>query len=32
LAFGSAGAPLASTYKIAPATNRLQKNLRWGLP
>jgi hypothetical protein len=30
LAFGSAGAPLASTYKIAPATNRLQKNLYGG--
>jgi hypothetical protein len=30
LAFGSAGASLASTYKIAPATNRLQKNLYGG--
>jgi hypothetical protein len=25
LAFGSAGAPIASTYKIAPATNKLRK-------
>jgi hypothetical protein len=30
LAFGSAGVPLASTYKIAPANNRLQKNLYGG--
>jgi hypothetical protein len=30
LAFGSAGVPLASTYKIAPASNRLQKNLYGG--
>jgi hypothetical protein len=30
LAFDSAGVPLASTYKIAPASNRLQKNLYGG--
>jgi hypothetical protein len=30
LAFGSAGVSLASTYKIAPASNRLQKNLYGG--
>jgi hypothetical protein len=30
LAFGSSGVPLASTYKIAPASNRLQKNLYGG--
>jgi hypothetical protein len=27
LAFGSSGVPLASGYRIAPASNRLQKNL-----
>jgi hypothetical protein len=30
LAFGSSGAPLASGYRIAPASNRLQKNLYGG--
>jgi hypothetical protein len=29
-AFGSAGVPLASTYKIAPANDRLQRNLYGG--
>jgi hypothetical protein len=27
MAFGSSGVPPNSTYKIAPASNRLQKNL-----
>jgi hypothetical protein len=27
LAFGSSGAPPGSTYRIAPANNRLQKNM-----
>jgi hypothetical protein len=30
MAFGSSGVSLASTYKIAPASNRLQKNLYGG--
>jgi hypothetical protein len=30
LAFGSSGVPLTSAYKIAPASNRLQKNLYGG--
>jgi hypothetical protein len=30
MAFGSSGVPLTSTYKIAPANNRLQKNLYGG--
>jgi hypothetical protein len=30
MAFGSAGVPPNSTYKIAPASNRLQKNLYGG--
>jgi hypothetical protein len=30
LAFGSSGVPLTSTYKTAPASNRLQKNLYGG--
>jgi hypothetical protein len=30
MAFGSAGVPLTSTYKIAPASNRLHKNLYGG--
>jgi hypothetical protein len=30
LAFGSSGVPLASAYRIAPASNRLQKNLYSG--
>jgi hypothetical protein len=30
LAFGSSGVPPISTYKIAPASNRLQKNLYGG--
>jgi hypothetical protein len=30
MALGSSGVPLASTYKIAPASNRLQKNLYGG--
>jgi hypothetical protein len=30
LAFGSSGVPLASSYRIAPASNRLQKNLYGG--
>jgi hypothetical protein len=30
MAFGSSGVPLTSTYKIAPASNRLQKNLYGG--
>jgi hypothetical protein len=30
LAFGSPGAPLASGYRIAPASNRLQRNLYCG--
>jgi hypothetical protein len=30
LAFGSPGAPLASGYRIAPASNRLQRNLYSG--
>jgi hypothetical protein len=30
MAFGSSGVPLASTYKIAPARKRLQKNLYGG--
>jgi hypothetical protein len=30
LAFGSSGVPLTSTYKIALASNRLQKNLYGG--
>jgi hypothetical protein len=30
MAFGSFGVPLTSTYKIAPASNRLQKNLYGG--
>jgi hypothetical protein len=30
LAFGSPGAPLASGYRIAPASNRLQRNLYGG--
>jgi hypothetical protein len=30
MAFGSSGLPLASTYKIALASNRLQKNLYGG--
>jgi hypothetical protein len=30
LAFGSSGAPLASGYRIAPASNRLQNNLYGG--
>jgi hypothetical protein len=30
LAFGSSGVPPNSTYKIAPASNRLQKNMYGG--
>jgi hypothetical protein len=30
LVFGSSGVPLTSSYKIAPASNRLQKNLYGG--
>jgi hypothetical protein len=30
LAFGSPGAPLASGYRIAPVSNRLQRNLYGG--
>jgi hypothetical protein len=30
LAFGSSGVPLASAHRIAPASNRLQKNLDGG--
>jgi hypothetical protein len=30
LAFGSSGVPLAYGYRIAPASNRLQKNLYGG--
>jgi hypothetical protein len=30
MAFGSSGVPLTSTYKTAPASNRLQKNLYGG--
>jgi hypothetical protein len=30
LAFGSSGVPLASAYRIAPASNKLQKNLYGG--
>jgi hypothetical protein len=30
MAFGSSGVPLTSTYKIDPASNRLQKNLYGG--
>jgi hypothetical protein len=30
MAFGSVGVPPNSTYKIAPASNRLQKNLYGG--
>jgi hypothetical protein len=30
LAFGSSGVPPNSTYKIAPANNRLQKNMYGG--
>jgi hypothetical protein len=33
LAFGASGVPPNSTYKIAPASNRLQKrHVRRGLP
>jgi hypothetical protein len=30
LAFGSSGVPPGSTYRIAPANNRLQKNMYGG--
>jgi hypothetical protein len=30
MVFSSSGVPLACTYKIAPASNRLQKNLYGG--
>jgi hypothetical protein len=30
LAFGSSGFPPGSTYRIAPANNRLQKNMYGG--
>jgi hypothetical protein len=33
MALGSSGVPPNSTYKIAPASNRLQKkHVRWRLP